>query len=148
MSLVGEPFAKQLIREIAISQQIAVIDIAKGEREIDNLAFIVAYQMELEAEEPVHGAFASLCQPLECPVLQYALVAAYAKQRAAYETDAGSPAHRHSLDEDNHCDFLQLHKTIVRNHSWKQEAHLIANMLVVMLQAAEGRGSQRHGMLS
>ena len=147
ISSVTHQLSVDVLNETAAFQRFAVINIAGGEHEIDNLAFLIAYQMQLETEEPSHGAFASLCQSLEGPVLQYALVAAHAKRRAVYETDASALAHQHCLDEDDqldHSDFLQLHKTIIRDHFREQVAHIITNMLVEMFQASETGAVERY----
>lgn len=147
VSAVANELAVDFLDEAVAFQRLTVIHIARCECEIDSLTFLVAYQMQFEAVEPPHRAFAQLGQTLESLVLQYSLAATHAQRRAVDETDACAFAHQHCLDEDNQLDdsdFLQLHKTIVRNHFREQVAHMIAHMLVEMLQTSETRVVERY----
>lgn len=60
ISLVSDQFAENLFDEGFVTQGLAVIDIARREHEIQEVALLVADEMQLEAIEPSHRALAAL----------------------------------------------------------------------------------------
>ena len=56
------------------------------DNEVQQLPFFITNQMKFEAEEPSHGAFASLGYSLESLVYVYTLVTAYPKRCAVYKS--------------------------------------------------------------
>ena len=52
ISLVSDQFAENLFDEGFVTQGLAVIDIARREHEIQEVALLVADEMQLEAVEP------------------------------------------------------------------------------------------------
>src|SRR5574344_2215119 len=99
--------------------------------------------MQLESEEPAHGAFPSLGNDLEHPVNVYSLVPAAAKRCAVNKTDACAFAQQDLFDKQSQwdCNFLfQFYKTVVRDYLGKQMTQVPAHLLKIeMLQAAIAR---------
>lgn len=62
VSSIGKQFSEQPFREVLVFQRLTVIDIARSEPPLDNLAFVIDDQMQLETIEPSHRALA-FCGP-------------------------------------------------------------------------------------
>ena len=58
VSPIGEQLAKQLFREAFVFQRSAVVDIARGQLPLHDLALVVDDQVQLESVEPAHRALA------------------------------------------------------------------------------------------
>ena len=84
--------------------------------EVKQLALLIADQVQLESEEPAHGALSPLRNTLERLVYMDALVLAYPQRCAVNEADACTFAQQHLLDKQGKRDgylFLQFHETIL-----------------------------------
>ena len=103
-------------------------------------SLLIAYQVKLESKEPAHGAFAPLCDALECLVHMDPLILAYTQRGAVHKADACTLAQENLLDEHYQWDgnlTFQFNETVVGNHFWKQMAHVLAYLFEIeMLQAA------------
>ena len=118
---------------------LSVINISWSYHETEQLAFLITDKVKLESKEPSHRAFASLRNPLEGLVAVYPLVLADPQWRAVNETDTGTFAKQHLLDEQrkrNSNLFLQFHKTVVGNNLREQVTQVLRDILQIeMLQA-------------
>ena len=65
VALVSDKFAEDLLDEGFVTQRLAVIDIAQREHEVQEIALLVADEVQLEAVEPSHRALAPLGKSLE-----------------------------------------------------------------------------------
>ena len=134
VSSVADEFAVELLGEPFHLQWLAVIHIARREHEVDDLAHLIADDVQLEPIEPSNRAMASLGDTLESLVLQYALVLAYPQWGAVDETYAGASAHHDTFDQngkfDNRTSF-QFNETVVRHNFRKQMAHVPAHIMEI-----------------
>ena len=99
-----------------ILQRFPVIDITRSYHEVQQLAFLVTYQMQFETEKPSHGTLAPLGYTLEYLVDMYSLIPAYPQRGAVHETYACAFSKQHFLNEKSqwYSHFLfKLHKTVV-----------------------------------
>ena len=94
VSPITDELAVQLLGEPFHLQGFAVIHIAWREHEVDDLAHLVADDVQLEPIEPAHRAVPSPGDTLECPVLEDALVLAYPQWSAVDETYTCAFAHQ------------------------------------------------------
>ena len=97
------------------------------QHETEQLASLIADQMQLEAVEPSHRALSPLCQSLEYLMQVYPLVPADSQCRAVHKTYPRAPAHQALLQEqDERHDYspLQLGEPVVRHRSRKQMTHM------------------------
>ena len=96
--------------------------------------------MELEAEEPSHGAFPALGDSFENLVDMNPLVLTHTQRRAVHEADARAFAQQHLLDEDcqwNSHGALQFYEAVIGNNTWEEVTEVLADMLhIEMLKAA------------
>ena len=76
ISIVSDELAVYKLGKRLHFQRFPVINITRGDHEVEYLPFVVAYQMELEPLEPVQGAFVALSYASEYLVHVYTLVAA------------------------------------------------------------------------
>ena len=139
ISLVSDKFAEDLLDEGFVPQGLAVINIARREHEVQEVALLVADKMQLEAVEPSHRALTALGKPFEHLVEMDSLIPADTQRRAVHETDTSAAAHAaplHEQDERN-CHFLlQLNEAVVGYGIGEQVRHILANLInVKMLQA-------------
>ena len=98
---VADEFAEDILSKLLHVQRFPVVHIAGSEHEVDYLAHFVAHHVQLESEEPAHGAFAALGNPLEDSVLQYPLVPAHTQRRAVNDTYSRAFAHQNQFDKCN-----------------------------------------------
>ena len=140
ISLVPNELTVQEFYERLVSKRLAVIDVSWGNHEVKQLSFLIADEVQLEAKEPAHGAFAPLGDALECPMNVNTLIATHPEGRAVHETDAGTLAQQYLLDEEGKRYgnvFLQFYKAVVGHHLWKKVAQSLRDMLQIeVLQAA------------
>ena len=68
VSPIGEQLAKQLFREAFVFLRSAVVDIARGQLPLHDLALVVDDQVQLESVEPAHRALAQGRQSPHRPV--------------------------------------------------------------------------------
>ena len=106
-----------------VFQRLTVIHISWCNHEVEKFSSLVAYQMQLESEEPTHGAFPSLGYALENLMNVYSLVSADAKRRAVNKADACAFAKQDLFDKQSQwdCDVpFQFYETVVRDYLGKQ----------------------------
>ena len=65
------------LNERLVFQRLPVVHVSRGDHEVKQFPTFVAYQVELEAEEPAHRAFASPGNALESLVNEDSLVFAH-----------------------------------------------------------------------
>ena len=65
-----------VFQKLSLFQWFPVIHIAGSKHKIEDLSFIIDYQMQLESEEPSHRASSTLGKSFESLVNQYSLVTA------------------------------------------------------------------------
>ena len=88
--------------------------------------------MQLEAEEPPHGALSPPGDALEGLVDMDALVPAYPERRAVHEADARTLAQKHFLYEKGQGNgnlLFQLHEAVVRHKTGEERTEVTAYML-------------------
>lgn len=139
ISLVSDQFAENLFDEGFVTQGLAVIGIARREHEIQEVALLVADEMQLEAVEPSHRALAALGKSFEHLVDMDSLIPADTQGCAVHEADARAAAHAAPLHEENKWDgnfLLQLYESVVGYGIGEQVFHILANLIYVeMFQA-------------
>jgi len=91
ISFVTDKFAIEHFHECLVVQWLPIVNITWCNHEVQQLTFLITNQMKFEAEEPSHGAFASLGYSLESLVYVYTLVTAYPKRCAVYKVSHQSP---------------------------------------------------------
>ena len=136
---VTDQLAEDPLDEGSVPERLSVIDIARCEHEVQNLAPLVADQMQLEAVEPAHRTLSTLGEPLEDLVEADALVTAHAQCGAVHEADTRAGSHTAPLHEqyerDDHLP-PQLDEAVVGNGVWEQVPHMTAYLIQVkVLQA-------------
>lgn len=127
ISFVTEKFAIEDFHECLVVQWLPVANITWCSHEVQQLTLFITNQMKFEAEEPSHGAFASLDYSLESLVYVYTLVAAYPKRCAVHKADSRALTQKNLLDKygQRYGDYL-----------WEQMPQVLTHMLQVeMLQA-------------
>ena len=85
--------------ERLVFQRPPVVHVAGSNHEVKQLPAFVAYQVELQAEEPSHGAFAPPGNAPESLVDANPLVLAHTRRGAVHDADAGALAGQDLLDE-------------------------------------------------
>ncbi len=100
ISLIRTEFSLNVFQEITLFQRFPIIYIPGSKHEIQYFSFVIDYQMQLESEEPSHGAFAPLGNSLESLVNEYTLVTAYTQRGGIHEADAGACTKQYLLDEN------------------------------------------------
>ena len=108
ISLVSNKFPIQELHECLVLKGFAVINVSRGNHEVKQLALLIADQVQLESEEPAHGALAPLRNTLECLVYMDALVLAYPQRCAVNEADACTLTQQHLLDEQEPTEKVTL----------------------------------------
>ena len=63
-----------------IFKRFPIIHITRCYHKVKQFSRLIAYQVKLEPKEPAHGAFASLCDALECLVHMNPLILAYTQR--------------------------------------------------------------------
>ena len=131
---VTDQLAEDPLDEGTVPERLTVIDIARGEHEVQKLAPLAADQMQLEAVEPAHRALSPPGKPLEDLVEADALVPAHAQGGAVHEADARAGSHAAPLHEQDERDYhlpLQLDEAVVGNHPREQIRHIPAYLIQV-----------------
>ena len=116
VALVAHELAVDLLHEVLYLERLPVVDVSRGNHEAQYLSLLVDDDVQLEPEEPTHGAFPLHGDALEHLVAEDALVAADAHGSGVDEVDARALAKQHLLDEDQQrqgCFPLQLHEPVV-----------------------------------
>ena len=134
VSLVTDELAIKELHESLVVKRLAVINVARGDHEAEQLPFLVADEVKLESEEPAHRALAPLGDAFESLMNMDSLILAHPKWRAVHETDARAFAQKHLLDEKGKrdCDvLLQLHEAVVGHHLGEKVAKPSAHVLQI-----------------
>lgn len=149
-----EPFEKTLANVSLVANELSIYEFYKSfifkrfpvihvtwcYHKVEQFSLLIAYQVKLESKEPAHGAFAPLCDALECLVHMDPLILAYTQRGAVHKADTCTLAQENLLDEHYQWDgnlTFQFNETVVGNHFWKQMAHVLAYLFEIeMLQAA------------
>ncbi len=143
VSLVPDEFPVYEIHKILVFQWLAVINITGSYHEVQQLALLIANQVQLEAEEPSHGTLASLGYALEGLMNVNPQVPAYSQGSAVHETDAYAFSKQRLFDEQRQREshlFLKFHETAVRDNPREEMAKVLADLLQIeMLQTAIAR---------
>ena len=123
-----------------IFKRFPVIHITWCYHKVEQFSLLIAYQVKLESKEPTHGAFASLCDALECLANMNPLILAYTQRGAVHKADACTLSQENLLDEHYQWDgnlTFQFNETVVGYHFWKQMDHVLAYLFEIkMFQAA------------
>ena len=140
VSLVRDEFPVDELHESLVFEGFPVVHVTRRYHEVEQLAPLIADKVQLEPEEPAHGALAPLGDSLEDLVDVDPLVPAYTQRRAVDETDARTLAEQHLLDKQRqrNCHLVfQLDKAVVRDHAREQMAHVLTDGFhIEVLQAA------------
>ena len=139
VALVSEEPAEDPLYEGPVPERLAVVHIARGEHEAQEVAFLVADQMQLEAVEPAHGALPALREAPEDPVEMDALVPAHAQGRAVHEAYACAVAHTappHEQYERHGHLPLKLDKAVIGDHAGEKACHIPADLVHVKVLEA------------
>lgn len=147
ISFVAHELTVYGIDEGLVFQRLAVVNVTGSYHEVEQLALFVAYQVQLEPEEPAHGALTPLRYPPENLLDEDPLVAAHTQRSAVDETDAGTLAQQHLLDKygkRNSHFFLQLHKAVVGHDFGEHVAQVFTDMLLVEVLKAAVAGEVEH----
>ena len=114
ISLVAYQLAIYELHKGFVFQGFAVINVTRSNHEVEKFSFLIANQVQLETEEPTHGAFSSLGYAFENLVNVYSLVSAYAEWCTVNKADTRAFTQKDLLDEQSqeNSDFsFQFYKT-------------------------------------
>lgn len=123
--LVADQLSVYKFNKRLVFQRLAVVNVSRCYHEVEQFSLFIANQVQLESEEPAHGAFSPLGNALENLMNVYSLVPADAKRRAVNKTDACAFAQQNLLDKQSQWNGyfpFQFYETVVRDHIWKQMA--------------------------
>ena len=138
--LVPDEFPIEELHKRPVLKRPSVVDIARREHEVKQLSLLVTDEVQLESEEPSHGALASPGNTTEGLVHMDALILADSQWCAVDEADARTLAQQYPLDEQSQRDGnlpLQLHEAVVGHLPWEKVAKMLADMFQIeMFQAA------------
>ena len=143
VSLVTNKFSVEELHESLVVKGLAVINVARGDHEAEQLPFLVADEVQFESEEPSHRALPSPGNAFESLMNMNTLIPAHPERCAVHKTDAGAFAQKRLLDEKDQrdCDvLLQLHETVVGHHLGEQVAELSAHVLQIKILQAPVAG--------
>ena len=139
ISLVSDQFPIDFTQKALVLQWFPVVDISAGDAEVEDLAFLIAYDMQFETEEPSHRALAPGGYSLEHLMHVNPLVPTYTQWSAVHEGNAGALATENLLDEQGQGKghiFLQLYETVIRHYFRKEMTQVLADILQIeMFQA-------------
>ena len=140
ISLVADQLAVYLSQEALVLKRFPVIRVARRYTEVEQFPLLVADNMQLEAEEPSHGALPSGGNSPEHLMHVDALVLADAQRSTVHETDAGTLPAKHLLYKECkwECHVLfQFHEAVVGNQPPEEMTAMVADLMEVeVLEAA------------
>ena len=113
-----------------VLKRFAVIYVTWSYHEIQNLALLVANQVQFEAKEPSHGTFASLRNALEYFVDMYPLVPAHPQRSAVDKAYACTLAQQYLLYKQGQGDgnlFFKFHEAVVGDDLGEEVAKVLAD---------------------
>ena len=134
VSPIGEQLAKQLFREAFVFQRSAVVDIARGQLPLHDLALVVDDQVQLESVEPAHRALAQGRQSPHRPVRSPTFDMADGQWRGVYDGDASALAQSACLKEQQQVHphlRLALHEAVVGDGVGELRTHMLADIVQV-----------------
>ena len=114
ISLVAYQLAIYELHKGFVFQWFSVINVTRSNHEVEKFSFLIANQVQLETEEPPHGAFSSLGYAFENLMNVYSLVSAYAEWCTVNKADTRAFTQQDLLDEQSqgNSDFsFQFYKT-------------------------------------
>lgn len=88
IAFVGEDLAKQMLEQIRNGR--TIIHLARGQGEVEQIAFVIDHEMQLETEEPAHAGVPTLGDAGEDLMLLDAGVVADRQVRGVHEGDAAA----------------------------------------------------------
>ena len=148
ISFVTDKFSIEHFHECLVVQRLPVVNITWCNHEVQQLTFLITNQMKFEAEEPSHGAFASLGYSLESLVYVYTLVTAYPKRCAVYKTDSRALTQKNLLDKYGqrygHI-MLKFDKAVIGDCLWERmasEKDRLEDIRQLLDSTAEGQEEQ------
>ena len=148
VSPVSEEFAEEFLGEPPVLKWFPVIDIARRELPLYDLAPVVDDQVQLEAVEPAHRALALGSPSLHRPVLFLALDVAGHQGCGVYDGYARALAKSTGLEEQQQVEAhlcLTLHEAVVGEPVGELTLHVLADIAKVEgLQVAEMTCVEQH----
>ena len=132
--LVSHQFAEDLLNKGLVPERFPIIDIARGDHEVQQVSLLVADEVEFEAVKPSHRALASLGEALKDLVKMDALVPANTQRGTVNETDACAGSHAALLYEQDERDGnlpLQFNEAVIGNGLREQVSHILADIIQV-----------------
>jgi len=140
VSFISDEFSVEEFHKRLVVKRLAVIYISRCDHEVEQFPLLVTDQVQLEPEEPAHGALPPLDNALERLVDVDSLISAYPERSAVYEADARSLSQQYLLDEQckgNGHILLQFNKPVVGYQLGEQMPQMLRHMLQIeMLQTA------------
>ena len=131
VSAIPEQFAKELVGQTFHWD--AVIDVARGEVETQQLALLIGDQVKFEAKKPSGGSLAALGQTLHNFVTMDAQIVTNAQRRGVNEVDAsaGSLAAIEITGQGHKGIWNQLDKAAVADQLWELRTQIAPHMVEV-----------------
>ena len=141
IAFVRVKLAEDLVGEGVHHIIVAVVHIGLCEHEVQDLPLFVAQQMQFEANEPAHRAFAFGCHIPEHPHRPLTLVVDHGEACAVHEADACALTEAGKFQEHHQRHEAARHKfdkSVVRDSLWEQVFPMLAHAVqVIMLEVAE-----------
>ena len=116
ISLVPDQLSVDFGHEAFVLQRLPVIDITWCDAEVEDLALLIADDVQLETEEPAHRALSPGGYTFEDLVYMYPLIPAHAQGCAVHKVDARTLATKNLLDKQSQWKcrlLLQFHETVI-----------------------------------
>ena len=129
VSPVCKEFSEEPVGKFFVLQWIPVVDVSRGELPLDNLTFVVDYQVQLESVEPSHRTLSHGCPSLHGLVLFLALDVTGNDWRGVYDGYSRAFTQCASLEEQQQMQAhlcLTFHESVVGYRVWKLPAHVLA----------------------
>lgn len=141
IALIGVKFTEHLVCQCVNDILVAVIDIGLGQHKVEDLAFLIAQQMQFEAHIPAHRALAFFGNPLEYLHGELSLVVYDRYTGAVNKTDAGALAETCQSEEHrqgHETPWHDLHEAVIREGPREELSPVLADASeVIMLEVAE-----------
>ena len=148
VSFIPDEFSVEEFHKRLVVKRFSVIYISRCDHEVEQFPLLITDQMQLEPEEPAHGALPSLGNALERLVDVDTLIPAHPEWSAVYETNARALAQQYLLDEQckgyGHL-LLQLDKPVVGYQLGEEMPEMLRHILQIeVLQAAIPRTMKQY----
>ena len=131
VSFIPDEFSVEEFHKRLVVKRLAVIYISRCDHEVEQFPLLVTDQVQLEPEEPAHGALPPLGNALERLVDVDSLISAYPERSAVYEADARTLSQQYLLDEQckgNGDILLQFNKPVVGYQLGEQMPQMLRHM--------------------